>query len=238
MTLAGRIAAAGVIESLATLALRALLSALWSIENARMQGDLAPLSDWHATLSIVALCLTAPAMVGITVHWLWCEAWLSRTRYAIADRRVMQLRRRRSGTAISCLSRAAEAQPFRPASDGSLAVDVSPAIGTAAPGTLIAQESLALQRLGPAQDAALAALGSPRQLCQDRTCGTDAWPEARIWSGQAIQGVIWDAGLLGRVGAIPVLSGPFLAGVWMMLAGLSGLLFLDRPDALTDRGRK
>lgn len=206
-----------------TLAVGAGLLLWWPIRNQQMAGDVRPLSDWLSNLAVNAAWLLALAIVGVLLFWLGTQRRLSRTRYAITDRRVIERRHDSTGTAIGCLLwAAADPGEFR-GPDNSLVVGVSPSTGTAAVGTLITAESIALEALGPARDAAFAVLLAKRQRRHGDTRGSDAPPETVVWSGQAIKGVIWDAKLLGQVAGFLFLLPFVLIGVAMSIACIAAL---------------
>jgi hypothetical protein len=230
--LALRIILAGLVAVMATLLAREVLAVHWTDRNVTTRGDLQPLSDWHATLTVIAGFLAAAVLATIVLIWLSAQARLARTRYAITDRRIIELCRRRSRTEIRCLSRAAAApQKVR---GGRLIVGTSPHVNTAAAGTLIAAERLVLQALGPDGDTAFAALLSQRERRQGDNKRTDTPPGQTVWVGGAVHGVIWDWKLLGQVSSMLFVLFFVLIGIAMMIGGSAA--FFGYPTALTPEG--
>jgi hypothetical protein len=230
--LALQIILAGLVAVMATRLTREVLALYWTDRNAATKGDLQPLSDWYATLSVIAGFLAAAALATIVLIWLSAQARLTRTRCAITDRRVIQRYRRRSGTKIHCLSRAAAAP--RKVSGGRLIVGTSPHVNSAAAGTLIAAERLVLQALGPDGDTALAALLSRRAPRQGDNKRTDTPPGQTVWVGGAILGVIWDRKLLGQVALMLFVLFFVTIGIAMMIGGTAAVF--GYPTALTPEG--
>lgn len=216
------------------------LALFWSAEYAANKGDVLPFSDWFVAGSVLAFCLVVLVLAWIVLAWTWAQVRLSRTRYAITDRRAIELCRHRGGsTAVRCLSWAAAGPRDSADPEGSVIIGETPVVGAAAVGALVMPESLTLEALGPARDAALAALRLHRERRPGAIEEADPPADPPDWAGAAIQGVIRDSQWLGTVvGMLILLFSFILPGIAVVSAGIVALFgYLPQPltEYLNDR---